>query len=327
MTAKPFPILFIAPPEPAQAVAASGLIKRLFTEIPGARFTVVAGPESAGLFEAVPDAQLIVVKSMTGFFAQFALWRKTRGPRWGLVVDAAGTGIGRYLRRQRRAEPKRAAVDENRVLTAARMLDLADDPPAPYLYTTPELETAADEALFGEGDILAVGPGADWTGRVWPSERFGQAAAKLLLAQGAPMIGGRIVAMGKESHREAMLTAKFPLPRNRIILRPSDQDLLTDYAWLKRARLYIGGDNVWTHLAAAAGVPTLALLGPTNDVVDGPWGAHTRVVRGPRDYAAFLAIDPKLDQRISHMNDLSVDAVLEAAKLLLAKTAPKGKTS
>ena len=81
MTAKPFPILFIAPMAPANAVAASGLLKRLAGEIPSARFTIVASPAAAPLFVEVPNlAKLIVVNS----FGEMSLWAKVRVRHWGL---------------------------------------------------------------------------------------------------------------------------------------------------------------------------------------------------------------------------------------------------
>jgi heptosyltransferase-3 len=45
---------------------------------------------------------------------------------------------------------------------------------------------------------------------------------------------------------------------------------------LSRAALYVGADTAVTHMAAALGVPTVALYGPTDPVKWGPW---------PRDYA------------------------------------------
>jgi ADP-heptose:LPS heptosyltransferase len=317
MAAKTFPILFIAPADPLDAVAASGLVKRLAEEIPEARYTIVASPRSAPLFAEVPDlAELIVLRS----YGKLSLWPKVQKRKWGLVADAAGCGIAGLLRRQRRAELKTVVLPENRVITYARMLDLADTPPAPFLFTAPERESLADGVLAGEGPILGVGPGAEWIGRLWPSERYGQVAAKLLLGDG-PMAGGRIVAFGGEADREAMLTAKFPLPRNRIILRPYDQDWLTDYAWMKRLRLFIGGDNIWTQLAAAAGAPTLAVFGPTDEAVHAPYGPHARVVRGPRPFEAFRNMDRNFDQQISHMHDIPAETVLLAAKALLSETA------
>lgn len=40
---------------------------------------------------------------------------------------------------------------------------------------------------------------------------------------------------------------------------------------LSKARAYVGPDTVVTHLAAAVGVPTVALFGPSNPVKWGPW--------------------------------------------------------
>jgi ADP-heptose:LPS heptosyltransferase len=325
MTGKPFPILFISALDAENALASSGLIKRLSDEMPDARFTIVAGENAAGLFEAVPNLdRLITVKKAGGLFAQMDLRSKLKDTRWGLVIDTRGTGIAGWLNRDRRAEPKPApgGLPEHKVLAAARMLNLETDPPSPWLFTSAETEAKAEVDLAGEGPILAVGPGAAWIGRIWPPERFGQVAMKLM-KEGAPLEGGRIIAFGHERDREAMLSAKFPIARSQIVLRPYDQDFLTAFAWLKKARLYIGNDNIWTRLAAAAGVPTLALFGPSDEEVDAPWGPLVRVVRGPRDFTAFKAIDPHLDQQMSHMLDLSADQVLEDAIELLRQTEPK----
>jgi len=42
-------------------------------------------------------------------------------------------------------------------------------------------------------------------------------------------------------------------------------------ALLAGAQIYIGSDTSITHLAAAAGCPTVALFGPTDPRVWGPW--------------------------------------------------------
>jgi lipopolysaccharide heptosyltransferase III len=40
---------------------------------------------------------------------------------------------------------------------------------------------------------------------------------------------------------------------------------------LSKAKIYIGPDTVVTHMAAALGIPTMALFGPSNPVKWGPW--------------------------------------------------------
>ena len=61
---------------------------------------------------------------------------------------------------------------------------------------------------------------------------------------------------------EAGQTLKLAVSRDRILAYPGQLDLLTSYACLKRARLFIGNDSGAMHLAAAAGAPTLGLFGP-----------------------------------------------------------------
>lgn len=107
--------------------------------------------------------------------------------------------------------------------------------------------------------------------------------------------------------------------RGRTIDLTGKVDLLTAYACLKRASLFIGNDSGLMHIAAAAGTPTIGLFGPSDERRYAPWGEHAMAVRGPRSFDQFLAIDPELSQAIRHMSDLPVATVFKAAKDLLAK--------
>ena len=50
---------------------------------------------------------------------------------------------------------------------------------------------------------------------------------------------------------------------------------------LRRCRIYVGADTVTSHLAAAAGVPTVALFGPETPRVWGPWPKGGRYEQTP----------------------------------------------
>jgi ADP-heptose:LPS heptosyltransferase len=99
MTASRFPILFVTATRIGDAVLSSGLIRRLAEEIPQARFTVVAGPLAAPLFQDIPglDRVIPMPKAKSGMH-WFYLWNQVRGRRWGLVVDMRGSGLARVLR-------------------------------------------------------------------------------------------------------------------------------------------------------------------------------------------------------------------------------------
>jgi ADP-heptose:LPS heptosyltransferase len=321
MTPGSFPILFITATRIGDAVLSSGLLRRLADEIPNASFTIVAGPVAAPLFLDVPrlDEVIVFEKAKDGRH-WWRLWRQVRKTRWGLVVDLRGSAISQFLRRKRRAVFKRvpgAAV--HKVVEAARVLKVEGEPPAPFLYASQEIEDAAALLTAGEGPILALAPSANWVGKTWPLERFAQVAIKLM-GDGGPMEGGRVMVLGSPEDAHVVQSLRDVVPKARFIDLVGKVDLLTAYACLKHARLFIGNDSGLMHLAAAAGAPTLGLFGPSDETLYAPWGEKTRVVRGPRDFQQILAVDPGFQQELCHMMDLPVDTVVAAAKDLLAQT-------
>lgn len=321
---KGFPILFIASSRIGDAVLASGLIKRLHDDHPDARFTIVAGPVSAPLFAETPGLErLIVMEKARGGGHWFKLWSQVRGRNWGLVVDRRGSSIARFLRARGRATHRTHAGEAvHKVVEAGRLLKLADDPPAPFLFTSPQTEARADALLeHGQGPILALGPAANWVGKTWPAERFAETAAALM-AEGQPFEAGRALILGGPDDRRAAEPLRRALPRGRWIDLTGEGDLLTAYACLKRARLFIGNDSGLMHLAAAAGAPTLGLFGPSDDRLYAPWGKYTRVVRGPRTLAEIRINDPDLSQPVCHMLDLKVGQVVDEAKALFEDSRP-----
>ncbi|HTK33970.1 MAG TPA: glycosyltransferase family 9 protein [Caulobacteraceae bacterium] len=330
MAAPSFPILFVAPERVEDAILASGLIRRLSDEMPQARFTVVAGAATAPLFRDLPglERRLPFEPEPMGLH-WFTLWRQTRNRRWGLVLDMRGSRLARFLSARRRGikKPLNPALGPiHKVVEAARVLRLEDDPPSPFLFISPQTEALAAGLLrpppgVAEGPILAIAPAADWVGKAWPAERFAVTAAELLGPKG-PLPTGRLLLLGGPEDRWATETVRRSIARERLVDLIGRADLLTSYACLKRARLFIGSDNPFMHLAAAAGAPTLALFGPSDDRIHGPWGAHARALRGPRDFEAFKAIDPTFSQAMNHMQDLTTAKVTSAARRLMAETEP-----
>jgi ADP-heptose:LPS heptosyltransferase len=320
-TPKAFPILFIASSRIGDAVLASGLLKRLHDEVPEARFTIVAGPLSAPLFADMPNLDRVIVMEKTkGKGHWFKLWTQVRGRNWGLILDRRGSSIARFLRARRRAIHRTQPGEPvHKVIESARLLKVADDPPGPYLFTSAETEACADSLLGEGGPILALAPAANWVGKTWPVERFAQLAVELM-SPGGPLATGRLLILGGPDDRRAAEPLRRLLPRERCIDLTGEVDLLTAYACLKRVRLFVGNDSGLMHLAAAAGAPTVGLFGPSDDRLYGPWGPHTRVVRGPRSLAQLRALDPGFNQSVCHMFDLQVPQVAAAARELFQAT-------
>ena len=321
MTPGSFPILFITATRIGDAVLSSGLIARLAAEIPNARFTIVAGPVAAPLFLHVPGLDQIIEfeKSKDGGH-WFRLWRQVRKTKWGLVVDMRGSAISGFLSRRRRAVFKRTSGPAvHKVIEASRVLKMEGEPAAPHLYTSPEIDDAAAALTAGFGSILALAPAANWVGKTWPLERFAQTAIRLL-RKGGPMEGSRLMVLGGPEDAGVVAALRDVVPKDRFIDLVGKVDLLTAHACLKHARLFIGNDSGLMHLAAAADVPTIGLFGPSDETLYGPWGADTRVVRGPRGFDDIVSVDPGFQQAMCHMMDLPIETVVAAAKDLLAES-------
>jgi len=316
-----FPILFITATRIGDAVLSSGLIHRLSEEIPNARFTVVAGPAAAPLFAEIPNLEEVIVfaKAKDGGH-WLSLWNRVRKRRWGLVVDLRGSAISTFLRRKRRAVYRRIpGPPTHKVVEAGRVLNLGDEPPAPYLYTSAETEQRALDLTYGQGPILAIAPAANWVGKTWPIERFAQTAMRLLGRDG-PLAGGRLMVLGGPEDKHVVASLRHVVLKTRFIDLMGKTDLLTAYACLKHARLFIGNDSGLMHLAAAAGTPTLGLFGPSDERLYAPWGPDARMVRGSRDFEQIRAVDPGFSQALCHMMDLGVETVTRAALALIAET-------
>lgn len=313
-----FPILYIAEADAEQAVLSSGVLSHLVDSLPQARFTVVGSAASAPLFADTPRLDELLVLEREGHFEWLALWNQVRATKWGLVVDMRGSALSGKLRRQKRAVRGKDQPGLHAVEAAARVLKLEpDETPAPRLYVSDETMRQVEAmipASGGDGPILAVGPGVEWMGKRWPAERYAKVATKLL-AEDGPLAGGRLMIVGEEIDREAAHTIRYAAPRARVIELQGRLTRLQTAAVLSKAVLYVGADSIWTQLAVAAGTPVIAVFGPSDETVRGPWKGVA--VRGPRSFEEFRKLDPNLNQAIQHMMDLPWERVLKAAQNLL----------
>ncbi len=320
MAAKSFPILIIAPGDVSEAVLSSGLLKKLHDEAPNPRFTIIATRKVAPLYADMPKVERLLVTDKTPSARRwFGVLGPLRARRWALVVDpGAGVVTGR-LRPRGRALRRQNHEPEHKVLEAARLMRIEDDPPAPYIFTSKAAEQRAAALTAGPGPILALGPGATWVGKAWPVERFAEVARKLLAPTG-PLAGGRLMILGDAADAHEVEPVRAVAPKDLTIDLVGKTDLLTAFAALKRVRVFIGNDNGYAQLAAAAGAPTLTLFGPSDDRIWRPWGDNVRVVRGARTLEEIRKVDSTLTAQVRHMIDLSAESVLTAAEALLDET-------
>lgn len=124
--------------------------------------------------------------------------------------------------------------------------------------------------------FLAVHPGSGSPAKNWPLERFAEAARRLAGTQPWLLVLGPA--------EQAFATPEGCVPAR-------DWPLRVLGAALARAGLYLGNDSGVSHLAAAAGAPTLALFGPTDPRSWAPVGPRVRTLRAPGGSPARLAVE------------------------------------
>ena len=301
-------VLFVTSTRIGDAVLSTGLLDHLLRTHPEARFTIACGPVAEGVFARMPRRDATIVLAKRSLSAHWLdLWRRVVGTRWDLVVDLRGSALSWLVPTRRRAVMRGGRRRGHRIGHIAGTLGLSP-PPSPVAWTAPEDEARA-AALLGpeDGPILALGPTANWAGKVWPPERF-EALAALLTAPDGPLPGARVVLLGGPGAQERAMAA--PL----VAALPGALDLIGTLslpeavAVLRRCALFVGNDSGLMHLSAAAGTPTLGLFGPTPAEEYAPVGRAARAVVAPD----------------GSMAGLTVAAAAEAARALLPASGVAG---
>ncbi len=314
-------ILFITSNRLGDAVLSTGVLAHLLAQYPGARTTVVCGPVPAGLFAAVPGLERVIeLPKRKHSLHWWDMWRQCIGTFWDVVVDLRNAPLSYALLSKRQIHLGKANKKyDHRVVAMGSLLGRADNPPAPVLWSNPEHDVAAASLISDGAPVLALGPTANWIGKTWFADRFAELALKLTADDGI-LPGGRIAVMAHTSEREMAQPVLDALPQERTLNLVGDTPLATVGACLRRASFYVGNDSGLMHMAAAAGIPTLGLFGPSREEHYGPWvgegGKMGRSVRGDKSFEDVFPPDYDYRNTPSLMGDLSVDQAEQAAKEL-----------
>jgi heptosyltransferase III len=315
-------ILFVIATRIGDAMLSTGLLGHLVERHPGARLTIAAGPVAAPLFEAVPGLERLVIVEKRRLAAHWlALYGAVAGRRWDLVVDLRGSALPWLLVAGERRAMGKGDEGEHRVRQLARLFDL-DPPPSPRLWLRPAHEAAAEALIPPGGPVLAIGPAANWRGKQWRAERFAALAQRLTAADGL-LPGARVAVLAAAHERAQAEPLLAAAPAARVIDLTGKTDLLTAAAVLRRAALFVGNDTGLMHIAAASGVPTLGLFGPSPVAQYAPWGPNTAVAHTeiPAEEMYRTGFDHRTTDTL--MDSLSVEAAEAAARLLWSRVASK----
>lgn len=253
-----------------------------------------------------------------------------RAPRYEVAVDFQGAVRSALLTRWSKApvcygakQPRENVASmfyTRQVMTSGdhvveQNLSLAEavaeqqlEVPAVELPHDQTAEKHCDDWLKREGlsGFVVLNPGAGWGAKQWPAERFGF-VAKQLAADGFRSLVN--FGPGEEKLAEAVEVASAGAAE-------AVGCTLTELISLsRRASLFIGGDTGPMHLAAALGIPVVAIFGPTNPARNGPFGTQSVVLRNPLSPTTHA----RRAQPDAGLMEIGADQVVASARQLLRR--------
>ena len=310
-------LLFITATRIGDAVLSTGLLGHLLDRHPEIRVTVAVGRVSAPLFAAVPGLERIIVIDKQPYNRHWlTLWRRSVYKYWDIVVDLRGSALSYLIPAGRRIVIGKRRPGRHRVEELGDVLDLSP-PPAPRIWLAEAVRARAAALLPDGPPVLAVAPAANWQGKVWPAERFAELARRLTAEDG--ILPGARIAVLAAPHEMFQARPVLQAVGARGINLFERGDLLIAAGCLERAAFFVGNDSGLMHLAAAAGVPTLGLFGPSPDQRYRPWGPRADFVRTPESFLELTGDGFDFAAKACFMESLSVKAAEAGARALWAR--------
>ena len=243
------------------------------------------------------------------FDAAWIAWRAGIPERIGYDRDARGLLLTNAIRVPRAGEiPAHETFYYLELVKRAGWIDALPDVSEISLAVSDEQSLRAEEKLqsFGarRGAVrVAVGAGASYgSAKCWPPERFAVAINRLLSERKA-----EIILFGTPA--EAAVSAAIQAGLDQTALDLTGKTEIAELpALLSRCTVFLGNDSGAMHVAAAMGLPVVAVFGPTDPCGTAPVTPRCAIVQEkpycspcflrkcPTDHRCMTAIAP---QRVS----------------------------
>ena len=295
-------ILFVTANRVGDAVLTTGVLDHLIRLYPHCRITVACGPPAAGVFARMPNLERLLVFAKKPWRMHWlGLWREVAFTRWDLVVDLRGSALAWLVpARQRRVMRRVPGRKHEQFATVAGIVGPA---PLPVAWTGAQDEARAIALLPAGRPVVGLGPTANWSGKMWPAERFAELFHRLAAG---PLPGAVALILAGPGKMEQEMAAPLARLLPDAIDTTGQLALPEVTACLRRCALYVGNDSGLMHLAAAAGTPTVGLCGATRDRAAQfvPAGRRARWAMGSGERMEDLTVETALEAALDMLSDL-----------------------
>lgn len=257
------------------------------------------------------------------------------GKRIGLTKPEASWG---GLKSALLTQSVPADTSVHRIVEASRLLDALDVPLVPELITP---RGTAELSGIPSGRYAVLHPNPKFAYKRWNASGWRKLAAALS-ERGLKIL----VTGGPDAEERAYLDSLWPGADSCITRLDGKLGWPQLAALLRSAAVYVGTDTSMTHLAAAAGCPTVAIYGPVDPRIMGPWPVgglsqpwtaagtvqnrgNVWLVQNPAScpFAILpcerLGCDGHLNSRAQCLDELAAEQVLSAADAALTSVSTR----
>ncbi len=299
------------------AVMSTPALRAVRETFPRAHITVVANPLVAQMFACHPDCNEVLVfdkqgqhAGVPGFLRFVAMLRKRRFDCAILFQNAIEAAIMAFLagvprragyttdsRRLLLTHPVPVGVQERALHHTDYYLNMLAQCGVTTSLKEQCLALAAEDIEWAtrhlpQGRFAVINPGAAYgSAKRWIPERFAAVADELADRYDLPIVlsGGPGEIETGQDIAKAMRT-----PHQNFIGQTNVCQMM---ALLAASSLMITNDSGPMHVAAAFGVPLVAIFGPTDHMTTSPWGTRAQIVRHPVECSPCLLRQCPIDHR------------------------------
>lgn len=175
----------------------------------------------------------------------------------------------------------------------------------------------ADQILIENGidkdeDFFLINPGGNWPPKRWPREKYAQLCRRL-----KDRYGKKIVITGAE--KDISLAGDIMRMSGNCAVSICGKTTLKELAAvMRRASLVVSNDSGPMHIAVSQKVPTIAIFGPTDPAITGPYGDGRYIILHKWKDCEIPCYDLSC-RDFRCMEAVSVEDVMDAVERLKAK--------
>lgn len=268
----------------------------------------------------------LAVLFQNAFEAAFIAWLAGIPQRYGYATD----GRVFFLTKPVAVPARRQSVHQVEYYwNLLKPLGLSGSAPLPTLCVTTDETYAMEARLAAHGSgssdlVIGINPGSTYgNAKRWVPERFAEVAQRLSERVGRDARRQVVVVILGAKGEESLGRDIADRIHGRSVVLSGQTTIRELMAVVKRCHILITNDTGPMHVAAACGVPVVAVFGPTDSRTTAPYGQEQSVVRETVDCAPCLLRECPIDHRC--MTRISADRVYEvAAQQLDGLSRPSG---